>query len=150
MLSSCSTRSNKRSTCARPPSPAWSTTAIPPGPPGPVAFGDRIDRLLTIDGEQYVSIKYTERLVEAGIDLSVGSVGDSYDNALAETVIGLFKTELIHHQGTWRSLAAVEVATMNWVDWYNNRRLLGSIGGIPPAAAEASHYATLEVAPMAA
>jgi len=122
----------------------------PPGSPDPVSFGNRIDRLLTIDGVQYVSIKYTERLVEAGIEPSVGSVGDSYDNALAETVIGLFKTEVIHHQGPWRSPAAVEVATMNRVDWYNNRRLLGSIGGIPPAEAEASHYATLEVAPMAA
>ena len=78
-------------------------------------------------GVPYVSIKYTERLVEAGIDPSVGSVGDSYDNALAETVIGLFKTQVIHHQGPWRSLAAVEVAAMNWVNWYNNRRLLGSI-----------------------
>ena len=122
----------------------------PPASPDPVSFGNRIDRLLTIDGVQYVSIKYTERLVEAGIEPSVGSVGDSYDNALAETVIGLFKTEVIHHQGPWRSLEAVEVATMNRVDWYNNRRLLGSIGDIPPAEAEASHYATLEVAPMAA
>ena len=87
---------------------------------------------------QYVSIKYTERLAEAGIEPSVGSVGDSYDNALAETVIGLFKTEVIHRQGPWRGLAAVEIATMDWVDWYNTRRLLGSIGDIPPVEAEAS------------
>jgi transposase InsO family protein len=103
-----------------------------------------------VESAQYVSIKYTERLVEAGIDPSVGSVGDSYDNALAETVIGLFKTEVIHHQGPWRSLAAVEVATMNWVDWYNNRRLLGSIGDMPPAEAEASYHAALVGTPMAA
>jgi transposase InsO family protein len=103
-----------------------------------------------VESAQYVSIKYTERLADAGIEPSVGSVGDSYYNALAETVIGLFKTEVMHHRGPWRGLAAVEVATMNWVDWYNNRRLLGSIGGIPPAEAEASHYATLEVAAMAA
>ena len=113
-----------------------------PTEPGLIHHSDR--------GVQYVSIKYTERLAEAGIEPSVGSVGDSYDNALAETVIGLFKTEVIHHQGPWRSLAAVEVATMNWVDWYNNRRLLGSIGDIPPAEAEASHYAALEATPMAA
>ena len=98
---------------------------------------------------QYLSIKYTERLAAAGIEPSVGSVGDSYDNALAETVIGLLKTEVIHHQGPWRSLEAVEVATMNWVDWFNNRRLLGSIGDIPPAEAEANHHA-LEATPMAA
>ena len=75
-------------------------------------------------GVQYVSIKYSERLAEAGIEPSVGSVGDSYDNALAETVIGLFKTEVIHRRGPWRSLEAVEYATLEWVDWFNNRRLL--------------------------
>ena len=113
-----------------------------PTEPGLIHHSDR--------GVQYVSIKYTERLAEAGIEPSVGSVGDSYDNALAETLIGLFKTEVIHLQGPWRSLAAVEVATMNWVDWYNNRRLLGSIGDIPPAEAEAKHHAALEATPMAA
>jgi putative transposase len=92
-------------------------------------------------GSQYVSIKYTERLVEAGIEPSVGSVGDSYDNALAETVIGLFKTEVIHRRGPWRNLEAVEFATLEWVDWFNNRRLLGPIGNIPPAEAEARFYA---------
>jgi transposase InsO family protein len=74
-----------------------------------------------------VSIKYTERLAEAGIEPSVGSVGDSYDNALAETVIGLFKTEVIHRRGPWRSFEAVEFATLEWVDWFNNRRLLEPI-----------------------
>jgi putative transposase len=88
-------------------------------------------------------------LVEAGIESSVGSVGDSYDNALAETVIGLFKTEVIHRQGPWRGLAAVEIATMDSVDWYNTRRLLASIGDTPPAEAEANHHAALEATPMA-
>ena len=87
-------------------------------------------------GAQYVCIKYTERLVEAGIEPSVGSVGDSYDNALAETVIGLLKTEIIHRRGPWRNLEAVEFATLEWVDWFNNRRLLEPIGSIPPAEAE--------------
>ncbi len=85
---------------------------------------------------QYVSIKYTERLLEAGIEPSVGSVGDSYDNALAETINGLYKTEVIHRCGPWRSFAAVEFATLEWVDWFNNRRLLAPIGYIPPARAE--------------
>lgn len=101
-------------------------------------------------GVQYVSIKYTERLAEAGIEPSVGSVGDSYDNALAETVIGLFKTEVIHRRGPWRSFEAVEFATLEWVDWFNNRRLLEPIGNVPPAEAEAAYYAQLEVIPMAA
>ena len=92
-------------------------------------------------GSQYISIKYTERLADAGIEPSVGSVGDSYDNALAETVIGLFKTEVIHWRGPWRSLEAVEFATLQWVDWFNNRRLLEPIGNIPPAEAEARFYA---------
>ncbi|WP_244630139.1 integrase core domain-containing protein, partial [Microvirga tunisiensis] len=99
---------------------------------------------------QYVSIKYTERLVEAGIEPSVGSVGDLYDNALAETVIGLFKTEVIHRRGPWRSFESVEFATLEWVDWYNNRRLLESIGNVPPAEAEAAYHVQLEVTPMAA
>ena len=102
------------------------------------------------DGVQYVSIKYTERLAEAGIEPSVGSVGDSYDNALAETVIGLFKTEVIHRRGRWRSFESVEFATIEWVDWFNHRRLLEPIGNVPPAEAEAAYYAKLEVMPMAA
>jgi hypothetical protein len=84
------------------------------------------------DRYQYLSIKYTERLSDAGIEPSVGSVGDSYDNALAETVIGLFKTEVIHRRRPWRSFEAVEFATLEWVDWFNNRRLLEPIGDIPP------------------
>ena len=91
-------------------------------------------------GVQYVSIKYTERLVEAGLVPSVGSVGDSFDNALAETINGLYKAEVIHRRGPWRSLEAVEYATLEWVDWFNNRRLLEPIGNIPPAEAEARYY----------
>jgi putative transposase len=92
-------------------------------------------------GVQYVSIRYTERLVEAGIEPSVGSVGDSYDNALAETINGLYKAELIHRRGPWRNLQAVEMATLEWVDWFNHRRLLEPIGNVPPAEAEAAYYA---------
>jgi putative transposase len=101
-------------------------------------------------GGQYVAIRYTERLLEAGIEPSVGSVGDSYDNALAETVIGLFKTEVIRRRGPWRNMEAVEFATLDWVDWYNNRRLLEPIGNMPPAEAEARHYAQLEARALAA
>jgi transposase InsO family protein len=101
-------------------------------------------------GSQYLSIKYTERLAEAGIEPSVGSVGDSYDNALAETINGLFKAEVIHRRGPWRSFEAVEYATLEWVDWFNNRRLLEPIGNIPPAEAEADYYAALETEAMAA
>jgi len=95
-------------------------------------------------GVQYVSIKYTERLAEAGLEPSVGSVGDSYDNALAETINGLYKAEVIHRRGPWRSVEAVEYATLEWVDWFNNRRLLEPIGNIPPAEAEAAYYAGVE------
>ena len=101
-------------------------------------------------GSQYVSIKYTERLAEAGIEPSVGSVGDSYDNALAETINGLYKAEVIHRRGPWRSFEAVELATLEWVDWFNNRRLLEPIGNIPPAEAEERHYAMLDQSDMAA
>jgi transposase InsO family protein len=96
-------------------------------------------------GSQYLSIKYTERLAATGIEPSVGSVGDSYDNALAETINGLYKAELIHRQGPWRSFEAVEFATLKWVDWFNNRRLMGPIGNIPPAEAEQRYYAKLEI-----
>ncbi len=102
------------------------------------------------ESTQYVSIRYTERLPEAGIEPSVGSVGDSYDNALAETVIGLFKTEVIRRRGPWRSLEAVGYATLEWVDWYNARRLLEPIGNVPPAEAEARYHAQLEPAAWAA
>ncbi|MDH2406872.1 IS3 family transposase [Bradyrhizobium sp. SSUT18] len=101
-------------------------------------------------GSQYVSIKYTERLAEAGVEPSVGSVGDSYDNALAETINGLYKAEVIHRRGPWRSFEAVEFATLEWVDWFNNRRLLEPIGNIPPAEAEQRYYAMLEQPAMAA
>jgi predicted alpha/beta hydrolase family esterase len=101
-------------------------------------------------GSQYVSIRYTERLAEAGVEPSVGSVGDSYDNALAETINGLYKAEVIHRCGPWRSFEAVEFATLEWVDWFNNRRLLEPIGNIPPAEAEERYYAMLDEPAMAA
>lgn len=91
-------------------------------------------------GTQYLSIRYTDRLVETGISPSVGSVGDSYDNALAESVIGLYKTELIRHKGPWRNLDQVEYATLEYVDWFNHRRLLEPIGDIPPAEKETNHH----------
>ena len=100
---------------------------------------------------QYVSIKYTERLAEAGIESSVGSAGDSYDNALAETVNGLYKAEVIHRREAKAALFEdIELATLEWVDWFNNRRLLEPIGNIPPAEAEVRHYAMLEQSAMAA
>ena len=101
-------------------------------------------------GRQYVSIKYSERLAEAGIEPSVGSVGDSYDNALAETINGLYKAEVIHRCGPWRSMEAVEFATLEWVDWFNNRRLPEPIGYVPPAEAEANYYAALDEMSLAA
>lgn len=101
-------------------------------------------------GSQYVSIRYSERLAEAGIEPSVGSVGDSYDNALAETINGLYKAELIHRRGPWRNFEAVEFATLEWVDWFNRRRLLEPIGNIPPAEAEERYYAMLDAPAMAA
>jgi putative transposase len=101
-------------------------------------------------GGQYLSIRYTERLAMAGIEPSVGSVGDSYDNALAESVIGLFKTEVIWRRGPWKSFEAVEFATLEWVDWFNTRRLLEPIGSIPPAEAEARYYASQQEVPLAA
>ena len=91
-------------------------------------------------GSQYLSIRYTERLAESQIKPSVGSVGDSYDNALAETIIGLYKTEVIRKRGPWKNLDDVEYATLEWVDWYNHRRLLGPIGDIPPAEKEQQYY----------
>ncbi len=93
-------------------------------------------------GVQYVSIRYTERLAEAGVEPSVGSVGDSYDNALAETINGLYKAEVIHRR-SWQNREAVELATLEWVDWFNHRRLLEPIGNMPPAEAEAIYYQQL-------
>jgi transposase InsO family protein len=114
----------------------------PFAPDGLVHHSDR--------GSQYLSIKYTERLAEAGIEPSVGSVGDSYDNALAESVIGLFKTEVIGRRGPWRAMEVVEFATLEWVDWFNNRRLMEPLGNIPPAEAENAFYAAQRSPAMAA
>ena len=91
-------------------------------------------------GSQYLSIRYTERLAAAGIESSVGSVGDSYDNALAETIIGLYKTEVIRTRGPWKTIDEVEYATLEWVDWFNNRRLLAPLGHVPPAEYEQMYY----------
>jgi transposase InsO family protein len=99
-------------------------------------------------GVQYVSIRYSERLADAGIEPSVGSVGDSYDNALAESVIGLYKTEVIYRLGPWRSCEHVEFETLDWVDWFNNRRLLEPIGNIPPAEFEEIYYQIQETPAM--
>ena len=117
-----------------------------------LAIATSISRVLRrpVETAQYLSIRYTERLGEAGIEPSVGSVGDSYDNALAETINGLFKAEVIHRCGPWRSFEAVEYATLEWVDWFNNRRLLEPIGNIPPAEAEANFYAALDAEAVAA
>ncbi len=92
------------------------------------------------DRGSYVSIRYSERLAEAGIDPSVGSTGDSYDNALAETINGLYKAEIIHRRGPWKTREAVELATLEWVSWFNHHRLLEPIGYIPPAEAEANYW----------
>jgi transposase InsO family protein len=101
-------------------------------------------------GVQYLSIRYAERLQEAGIEPSVGSVGDSYDNALAETINGLYKTEVIRQQGPWRNIEDVEFATLTWVDWFNNRRLFEPIGNVPPREKEIEYYQQLEELAMVA
>lgn len=101
-------------------------------------------------GTQYTSIRYTERLAAAGLERSVGSVGDSYDNALAETINGLYKTEVIRRSGPWRNVDAVEYATLGWVDWFNNRRLLEPLGYVPPAEFEATYYRSQQSHAMAA
>jgi putative transposase len=99
-------------------------------------------------GTQYLSIRYSERLIDAAVQPSVGTTGDSYDNALAETIIGLYKTEVIHHRGPWRNIDAVEYATLEWVDWFNNRRLLEPIGNIPPAEFETAYHRQHEESAM--
>jgi putative transposase len=101
-------------------------------------------------GSQYVSVRYTDRLNDAAVQPSVGSVGDSYDNALAETINGLYKAEVIHRRTSWPDAQAVELATLVWVDWFNRRRLLGPIGYIPPAEAEARYYAAIRESAMTA
>ena len=113
---------------------------------------DRFSLLLRrpVEPGQYLALRYTDRLAKAGVQPSVGSVGDSYDNALAETINGLFKAEVIHRRGPWRSTEAVEFATLEWVDWFNNRHLLEPIGTIPPAEAEARCYAQTEAQDLAA
>ena len=116
----------------------WSRTKIE----GLIHHSDR--------GSQYLSIRYTERLAEADMDASVGSVGDSYDNALAETINGLYKTEVIRCRGPWKNIEEVEYATLEWVDWFNNRRLLEPIGDVPPAEYEMMYYRQLEESAMVA
>jgi len=101
-------------------------------------------------GSKYLSIRYTERLKQAGLEPSVGSVGDSYDNALAESIIGLYKTEVIRRRGPWRDIEAVEFATLEWVHWFNHRRLFEPIGHIPPAEREAAYYRAATESAMAA
>ena len=103
-----------------------------------------------LETAQYVSIRYTERLRKAGIEPSVGSVGDAYDNALAETINGLYKTEVIRRRRSWKTREEVEMETLKWVDWFNNRRLLEPIGNIPPAEAEEAFYANLNTLDMVA
>jgi len=112
------------------------------GPQGVVHHSDR--------GSQYLSIRYTERLAEAGFEPSVGSKGDSYDNAMAESVIGLFKTEVINHQGPWRTFDSVEYATLVWIDWYNQKRLHSAIDYVPPAEFEMAYYEQLSESGVAA
>ena len=116
----------------------WSRT----GTEGLVHHSDR--------GCQYLSIRYTERLAEAGVESSVGSVGDSYDNAMAETINGLYKTEVIRRRGPWQHIDDVGYATLEWVDWFNQRRLLEPIGNVPPAELEQAYYRQLEGSAMAA
>ena len=126
----------------------WLSEILPPT--DRTGCGWRVSRSLRSDrGVQYVSIRYSERLAEAGIEPSVGSIGDSYDNALAESVIGLYKTEVIYRLGPWRSREHVEFETLDWVDWFNNRRLLEPIGYIPPAEFETIYYQSLEFPEMA-
>ena len=101
-------------------------------------------------GVQYLSIRYTDRLAQAGVTASVGSVGDSCDNAMAESLIGLYKAELIRRKGPWRTVEAVELATLTYVDWFNNRRLLGPIGFVPPREFEDNYYRSQAISDAAA
>lgn len=131
----------------------WRTDGAAPRTTRPTPFSKHPLQLLLvevlqrpIEFTQYLSIRYADRLADAGIQLSVGSRGDAYDNALAESVIGLFKTEVIRRLGPWRSLEAVEFATLAWVDWFNTRRPLVPIGYVPPAEYEAQYYQQIAVA----
>jgi len=126
------------------------------GPPWLTAISVLPSQLLTVkvlrrpvESAQYLAIRYTERLAEAGAVTSVGSRGDSYDNALAETIIGLYKTELIRRRGPWKGIDQVEYATLEWVDWFNHRRLLEPIGHIPPAEFEAAYHRREDPSPIA-
>src|SRR5690606_35887689 len=134
---------------------ALSTPWPPPSTPGPArrsAGGPQPKRSMStyhqsnrvllrpVEPGQYLSIRYTERLAQAGAAASVGSSGDSYDNALAETIIGLYKAEVIHHLGPWRGATDVEIATLEWVHWFNHRRPLEPIGDIPPAELEQKYH----------
>ncbi|CMU09573.1 putative transposase for insertion sequence element IS986/IS6110 [Mycobacterium tuberculosis] len=124
--------------------PPWSSTrsSKPSGPANKKAYFDLKDVIHHTDrGSQYTSIRFSERLAEAGIQPSVGAVGSSYDNALAETINGLYKTELIKPGKPWRSIEDVELATARWVDWFNHRRLYQYCGDVPPVELEAAYYA---------
>ena len=122
-----------------------SSRADTPPNPSPSPFGGLVHH--SDRGVQYLSIRYTERLAEVGAVSSVGSRGDSYDNALAESVNGLYKAELVHRRGPWRGLEDLELATLEWVDWFNHRRLSSAIGYVPPAEYEASQYCESVPAP---
>jgi len=140
-------RSSSTATPGRSPAGGWPTTCAPTYHSTPWRWRytngkSTTDRLYITPttGSQYLSIRYTTTLSEAGVDCSAGTIGDSYDNALAETVIGLYKTELVRRHGPWRDLHHLELATLDWVDWYNNRRIHGWCGNIPPAEYEAIYY----------
>ena len=122
------------------PGPARHWAGRPPPKPSTSSYCCANKAVLPrpLEPGQYLSIRYTERLAEAGAVTSVGSRGDSFDNALAETIIGLYKTELIRRRGPWKGLGEVEYATLEWVDWFNHRRLLEPIGYVPPAEFEAT------------
>ena len=116
---------------------------------GGTGTGARPGRAWSTTPTQYTSFAFTAHLIEAGIDASIGTVGDALDNALMESAIGLYKTELIKKKGLWKTLADVELATADYVDWFNNKRLHTAIGGVPPAEFEAAYYAQIQLQPEA-
>jgi transposase InsO family protein len=137
------TRSTRRAVDGRPGDHIWPRIALILccRLPTPIPHHLRIEVLRRpVESAQYTSIRYTERLAEIGAAPSVGSIGDSYDNSLAESTIGLYKTELIRRHGPWRTLDELELATLGYIDWFNHRRLHGEIGDIPPAELEATYY----------